>query len=56
MIDHFAADLLERFGLGPRAIPDLDIVARLEKPLGHGKTHAAHANPADLQRIFRGHY
>jgi hypothetical protein len=55
VIDHLAADFCERFGLGARAIPDRDIMARLEKALGHGKAHAAHADPADFLRVLRRH-
>src|SRR5205823_2500492 len=38
----------ERLRLSARAVPDRDIVAGLEEALGHGETHAAHADPADL--------
>ena len=41
--------------LGAGAIPDRDVVARLEQAFSHGKAHAAHADPADLQRVFRSH-
>src|SRR5580693_5346786 len=55
MIDHLAADLGQRLGLGAGPIPDRDVMARLDEPLGHRETHAAHADPADFLRVFRGH-
>ena len=55
VIDHLAADLLQRLGLGARTVPDGDVVAGLDQPLGHGKAHAARADPADLLRILRRH-
>jgi hypothetical protein len=48
MIDQLAADLLQRLGFGARAVPDGDVVAGLDQPLGHGNPHAAGADPADL--------
>ena len=47
LVDHLAADLGQRFGLGAGAVPDRDVVAGLEQALGHGVAHAAHADPAD---------
>ena len=55
MIDHLAADLFKRLGLGARAVPDRNVMAGLDEPLGHRKTHPAHADPADLLRVLRGH-
>ena len=55
MVDDLAADLGERLGLGARAIPDRNVMAGLDQPLGHGQAHAAHADPADLLRVLRGH-
>jgi hypothetical protein len=55
MIDHLAAQLLERFGLGAGAVPDRDVMAGLDEPLGHRETHAAHADPADLLCVLGGH-
>ena len=49
VVDHLAADLGERLGLGAGAVPDGDVIASLEQALGHGKAHAAHADPSDLR-------
>ena len=58
MIDQLAADLGQRLGLGAGAIPDGHVVAGLDEPLGHGKPHAAGADPADFLFVVfavRGH-
>src|SRR6185503_6200692 len=47
VVDHLAPDLGQRFGLRAGAVPDRDVVARLEQAFGHGVAHAAHADPAD---------
>ena len=41
----------QRLCLGGRAVPDRDVVARLHQQLGHGKPHAAGADPAYARRI-----
>ncbi len=59
MIDQLAADLGQRLGLGARAVPDGDVVAGLDEPLGHGNPHAAGADPTDFLFVFfavRGHF
>src|SRR6202012_634755 len=50
------ADLFQRFGLGPGAIPDRDVMARFDQPLRHREAHAAHADPADFLCVLRGHW
>src|SRR5262249_1740269 len=48
IVDHLAADLGQRLGLGAGAVPDGEVITGLEQALGHGITHAAHADPTDL--------
>src|SRR5262249_16263423 len=48
VVDHLAADLGQRLGLGAGAVPDGKVVTGLEQALGHGITHPAHADPTDL--------
>ena len=48
VVDHFAADLVQRFGFGAGAVPDGHVIASLDQPLGHGNAHAAGADPANL--------
>ncbi len=52
LVDDLAARLGERLGLGAGAIPDRDVVAGLQQPLGHRVAHAAHADPADPLRVL----
>ena len=47
LVDHLAADLGQRLGLGLGPVPDRDVVAGLQQPFGHCVAHAAHADPAD---------
>src|SRR5216684_4153380 len=53
LIDDLAAYFRERLGLGARAVPDRNVVAGLQQPLGHREAHAAHADPTDLLRVLR---
>ena len=53
LVDDLAALGGERLGLGAGAVPDRDVVAGLEQPLGHRIAHAAHADPADLLVVLR---
>src|SRR5262249_46666461 len=55
LVDDLAADFGEWFGFGFGAIPDRDVIAGLEEPLGHRIAHAAHADPSDPLRV-RCHY
>src|SRR5262249_39487877 len=48
VVDHLAANLGQRLGLGAGAVPDGEVVTGLEQALGHGINHAAHADPTDL--------
>src|SRR5262245_59926756 len=53
IVDHLAAEIRQRLGLGAGAVPDGEIVASFEKALGHGQSHAACTDPADLLLILR---
>src|SRR5262249_2828466 len=48
IVDHLAADLRQRLGLGAGAVPDGEVATGLEQALGHGIAHPAHADPTDL--------
>jgi hypothetical protein len=48
VVHHRAAELGERLGLGPGAVPDRHVVAGLDQPLRHGQSHAARPDPTDL--------
>src|SRR5262249_554544 len=48
IVDHLAADLGQRLGLGAGAVPDGNVLAGLEQALGHGITPTPHRDPTDL--------